>query len=521
MRCYFVAGVVLCLLLPAVAEAQILEEAWAEAYRSNPSLQAERAKLRSTDEGVSQAQSHWRPSVDATANIGKIYQYLPAQKQSGLDPNYSDTSRSYGVQVTQPLFRGFRTDAETEAAENQVLSERARLDDAEQQLFLDTATAYLDLIRDQEVLNSNRENEHVLERKLEETRIRAKYGELTQTDVRQAESRLARSHVTRYQAESSVTADQESYRRLVGQPAERLTSPDLTFSLSHDPDDLLYQAETRNPKVVSARYDIDEAKAEVDLNKGSLLPEINLVGSRSQSWAQNSTLPGQQDSSQILIQATMPLYRAGTDYSKTRAAEQNVTQRRMSLEDVRHKARELARNALQTLQSAEAAIKADRDEVKAATEALKGVQEEAKVGTRTTLDVLNAEQELLDAKVDLAKSTHDKDLAVVQIKGAIGSLTVAQLGLPGTIYDPETHYNDVRNKWVGFSKDDSRYLVIPDNLETLPTTTAGKPSAPDKASLEPTPTATRMPAPTPNNLNKGMPQEEPPVTTDSSKETPL
>jgi outer membrane protein len=468
MRRVFLYCLALAMLFPVVAahaESETLEQAWAEAYRTNPSLQSERAKLRSTDEAVSQAQSHWRPSIDATANIGKTYQYLPAQKQIGLDPNFSDTSRSYGVQVSQPLFRGFRTDSETEAAEKQVLSGRAKLDDAEQQLFVDTATAYLDLIRDQAVLESNRENEHVLEEKLKETRVRAKYGELTQTDVRQAESRLARAHVARYQAETSVTADQTSYTRLVGHVPEKLIPADLNLAESKELEDLLHLAETRNPKVIAARYDIDEAKAEVDLNNGSLLPEINLVGSRTQNWGQSVTIPGQQDSSQILVQATMPLYRAGTDYSKSRQAEQTVTQRRMELEEARHKARETARNAFQTFQSAESAVAADKDEVRAASEALTGVREESKVGTRTTLDVLNAEQELLDAKIDLAKSVHDRNLAIVQIKAAIGVLTLTALELPGTAYDPKQHYHDVRNQWVGFSRDDEHYLVMPPDQE--------------------------------------------------------
>jgi outer membrane protein len=283
--------------------------------------------------------------------------------------------------------------------------------------------------------------------------------------VRQAESRLARAHVARYQAETSLTADQASYARLVGHMPEQLASVDLHLAESKELDDLLHLAETRNPKVIAARYDIDEAKAEVDLNKGSLLPEINLVGSRTQNWGQSITVPGHQDSSQILVQATMPLYRAGTDYSKTRQAEQTVTARRMDLEEARHKARETAHNAFQTFQSAESAVEADKDEVKAAAEALAGVREESKVGTRTTLDVLNAEQELLDAKIDLAKSLHDRNLAIVQIKAAIGILTVAALQLSVPAYDPEQHYHDVRNQWIGFSRDDDHYQVPPADEE--------------------------------------------------------
>jgi len=140
----------------------------------------------------------------------------------------------------------------------------------------------------------------------------------------------------------------------------------------------------------------------------------------------------------------------------------------MELEEARHKAHELANNAWQAFTSAQSALDADKVEVNAATEALEGVREESKVGTRTTLDVLNAEQELLDAKVDTAKSQHDRDLALLQIRAAIGELTADQLKLDVKPYDPKRHYDDVRNQWVGFSKDDDQYAVEPLQTPTAP-----------------------------------------------------
>jgi len=456
-------------MVPAVADAEMvtLEQAWGMAYRMNPSLQAERAKLRATDEEVSQALSHWRPSIDATANIGKTYQYIPQEAAFGT-ANFAGTTRGAGVQVTQPLFRGFRTSSETKAAENKVLAGRAQLQDAEQKLFLDTATAFLDTIRDQAVVEINHGYEDVLQQKLKETGARFKAGDLTQTDVRQGESRLARAHVGRFQAENSLTQDRASYARLVGRVAEKLEVPELTLDHPLELEEILHYAETQNPNVLAAQYGMQEADAEVDLNKGSLLPEVDLVGNSSRNWEQNSTLPGREDNNQVLVQLTMPLYRSGTDYSKARAAEQTVTERRMDLEEARHKAHETANNAWQALQTAQAALKADKDEIEAADLALKGVREESKVGTRTTLDVLNAEQELLDAKVDLAKSQHDRDLAIIQIKAAIGELTLSKLKLPGSVYDPKRHYDDVRNQWVGFSEDDDRYMVTPEHQEISP-----------------------------------------------------
>jgi outer membrane protein len=458
MRICVLCWVIICLLLPATAWAgtESLEQAWIYAYQLNPSLQAERAGLRATDEQVSQAQSHWRPNIQATGSYGKTWQYIPGQEQYGT-AHFAGTTRGYGVQVTQPIFRGFRTDSETEAAEKQVLSGRAKLSDAEQQLFLDTATAFLHLLRDEAILDIQRQNEHVLEEKLTETGFRARLGELTQTDVHQAESRLARSLVARFQAESALANDRASYTRLVGHMPGKLISPKLVVDKSSKREDILHFADTLNPKVVAAQYDADEAVAEIDLNKGALLPELDLVGNTGQNWAQNSTLPGRLDNNQVLLQLTMPLYDAGTTYSKTRAAEQTASQKRMTLEEVRHKSHETADNAWEALRESEAALEADKAEVVAAANALEGVKVQSKAGTRTTLDVLNAEQELLDAKTDLLKSQHDRDLAIMQITAAIGQLTVASLKLPIEQYDPERHYHDVRNKWVGFSKDDGHY----------------------------------------------------------------
>ena len=446
---------------PVHAEPETLEQAWSYAYQINPSLQAERAGLRATDEAVSQAQTHWRPSIQATGNLGKTYQYLPAQQRFGT-ANFADTTRGYNVQVTQPIFRGWRTDSETDAAEKQVLSGRAKLSDAEQQLFLDTATAFLNTVRDEAILDIQHENEHVLEEKLVETKARDKYGELTQTDVQQAASRLERSRVARYQAESALTNDRASYMRLVGHMPEKLEIPALRVDKSRTRDDILQLADTRNPKVIAAQYDADEAKEEVSLNKGALLPELDLVGNSGKNWGENSTLPGRFDSDQVLLQLTIPLYDSGTTYSKTRAAEQTATQKRMTLEEARHKAHEAADNAWEALREAEAALKADQAEVDASAKALEGVKVQSKAGTRTTLDVLNAEQEWLDAKVDLLKSQHDRDLGILQIVAAIGQLTTDYMLLSVKRYDPEQHYHDVRNQWVGFSKDDEAYGVPSD-----------------------------------------------------------
>ena len=466
-RANTLCALVLCSGLPLSADADptTLEQAWTLAYRNNPSLEAQRANLRATDEQVSQALANWRPSVDATGSYGKTWQFAP-DLAPFENSTFDDKTRSIGAQVTQPLFRGFRTKEATEAAEKQVLAGRAKLSSAEQQLFLDTASAYLGVLRDEAVLELEHNHETVLEDKLKETRARSDAGELTGTDVRQAESRLARAHVARYQAESALTQDRASFARLVGAAPGQLQAPALVLESPRTLADIFEAAETRNPDVIASQFAVEEADAEIKLNKGSLLPEVDLVGNTGRSWGENITVPGREDSSQVMVQVTVPLYRSGTDYSKARAAQQTYSQRRDELDEARHKAHEAADNAWQALMTAQAALDADKSEVDAAAEALKGVTEESKVGTRTTLDVLNAEQELLDAKIDQVRSQHDRDFAVLQIKATVGVLTADNLKLPVEPYDPKRHYEDVRNQWVGFSRDDGRYKVEPERSTT-------------------------------------------------------
>ena len=439
----------------AHAETETLEQAWAQVYQYNPSLLAARAELRSLDEHMAQALSHWRPSVDVTSNIGKTYQDIPDQAAYGT-AHFSDTTRSVNLQISQPLFRGFRTQTETDATDKQIRAARAKVDDIEQQLFLDAATAYLDVLHDQDVLGAARDNEQVLQEKLKETQERARVGELTQTDTHQAETRLARAQVAKLQDEKTLTKSRAAYLRLVGHMPEHLLVPQIAADKNLNLDDLLHRAETQNPNVVAASYSIDEAKSRVDLNKGALLPEVNLVGNSGSTWAQSSSIPGRQDNSQIMVQVTVPLYHAGAEYSRVREAEQIVSQRRRELEEAQRKSHEGAANAYQALETAMASLRADEDEVAAAALALNGVKEEAKAGTRTTLDMLNAEQELLDAKIERAQAQHDRDLAVLQIRAALGALTSRTLQLQVKTYDPQRHYDEVRGQWIGFSKEDDR-----------------------------------------------------------------
>jgi len=414
----------------AYAEVTTLEQALTQVYQINPTLQAERAKLRETDEQVSQALSNWRPDVEATASAGVSNQSINDSSSAPIPSSSSGlTPRSAGFQITQPLFRGFRTVSATRAAEKQVTAERANLQVTEQKLLLDAGTAYLDVVH-------------------------YKAGALGTTDIHQAESRMKRAEADRIKAEGDLERHRAAYAHLIGDTPGTLAPPHLELTNPSSLDETLNLAKRQNPNITAASESVDEAREEVTLNEGSLLPEVDLVGSSQRQWDQSNFIPGRQDSVQVMVQVSMPLYKSGADYSRTRAAEQKVTEMRMRLEEARHQAFDDATSGWHNLEAFRSTLKADQDEKDAAELALQNVREEAKVGTRTTLDVLNAEQELIDAETGIVQAEHDSALAILQIRSATGTLTADAMKLPVNPYDPDRHYKKVRSQWIGFSDDE-------------------------------------------------------------------
>ena len=377
--------VLAALALPAFAYAQTFEQALVLAYEHDPSLKAERAKLRAVDEGVSQALSNWRPDLEATGEAGRDKEDIQEVNPIELKP------RNASLTLTQPVFRGFRTKGSVDSAEASVLAERAALVDAEQQLLLDASKAYLDVLEAQQVLDINVKNENALQKQLVITRDRLRIGELTKTDANQAESRLKVAAASRLQAEGDLLNKQKTYARITGQMPGILLPVSLTLELPATQEDAVETAKKNNPKVIAAQYNQQAARADVRVAEGSLLPEVSLVGNAARGVDQNVTLPQRDDSFSVLAKVTVPLYRSGSDYSKSRAAIQTENQRREELEDALNKSTENATNGWQTLMTAREVISVNKEAVDATDKALYGVREEAKVGTRTTLDVLNAE----------------------------------------------------------------------------------------------------------------------------------
>jgi outer membrane protein len=443
------------------AFADTIEWALVQAYQNNPSLNAQRASLRATDENVPQALSGYRPKISATATGGYNYTNQLSRLTSSSTAVYTQfaddfASRSIGVTATQTLFNGNQTANQTRKAESQVMGARETLRVTEQQVLLDAATAYMDLLRDEATLDLQRSNVEVLTEQLKQTRDRFNVGEVTRTDVAQAESRLAAGRSQLLAAQSQFVTSQAQYRRIIGvdpghlapgTPVDRLSPPTLPGAIA--------QGQQQNPSVLAQMYGVDVAELQVKVNEGNLYPNLGLQASVQKAWDPAATTL-KQTSAAILGTLTVPIYQGGAEYSAIRQAKETVGQQRLTLDVNRDQARETVVQSWGQLDAAKAQIEATTAQVNAAEIALNGVREEARVGQRTTLDVLNAQQELVNARVALVTAQHDRVVASYTLLAAVGALSMQHLGLDVTIYDPQIHYQQIRDAWVGVRTPDGR-----------------------------------------------------------------
>jgi outer membrane protein len=443
------------------AAADTLEWALVQAYQNNPSLNAQRAALRATDENVPQALSGYRPKVSVTAQGG--YNYTNAVQQlpvGGVVTNipFAETflSRSVAATGTYTLFNGFQTANRTRQAESQVDGARETLRVTEQQVLLDAATAYMNLLRDQAILDLNRRNVEVLTEQLKQTRDRFNVGEVTRTDVAQAESRLAAGRSSLLGAQSNYVTSQANYRRVIGvdpgrlapgTPVDRLSPSVLAKAIS--------EGQTRSPSVLAAMYGVDVAVLAVKISEGALYPNLTLTASASQG-SYPAFEVAKQTAASVLGALTVPIYQGGAEYSAIRQSKETLGQQRLNLDINRDQARATVVQSWGQLDAAKAQIEATTAQVNAAEIALNGVREEARVGQRTTLDVLNAQQELVNARVALVTAQHDRVVASYTLLAAVGGLSMPRLGLDVLIYDPQVHYQQVRDAWIGVRNPDGR-----------------------------------------------------------------
>jgi outer membrane protein len=456
------AVLLLALADPAPALADTIEAALVRAYQSNPQLNAQRAQVRSTDENVPQALSGYRPKVAVTASAG--YQYTDVNSTFGGSPTQivrsevhgTNPPRAAGLTVTQTLFNGNQTANKTRAAESQVSGAREGLRVLEQSVLLSASTIYMDELRDAAIVEVQKSNVRVLDQTLKQTRDRFNVGEVTRTDVAQSEAQLAAGKTQLLAAEATLTTTRANFRRIIGNEPVNLApgSPVDRYVPATLPSAVELSL-VENPNVTAAMYGIDVNFLQVKINEGALLPVVTVQASVQQAYEQSLQVYRSFGASAI-AQVSVPIYQGGAEYSLIRQSKETLAQQRLVLEQTRDQTRANTVTAWGQLVAGKAQVASAQAQVTASEIALNGVREEAKAGQRTTLDVLNAQQALVNARVALVTAQHDRVVASYGVLSAIGRLSPQVLSLATTVYDPSVHYHQVRDSWIGVRTPDGR-----------------------------------------------------------------
>lgn len=445
---------------PVPGHAETMSGALARAYRGNPDLNQQRAGVRATDENLPRATSSWRPDVRANGDFG--YNYLDFDPSNVPGSNRRQRAgtlpRSVGLSVTQNIFNGGRTLNGVRQAESNILGAREGLREAELDILQRGATAYMDVLLSIAILDLRKNNITVLEQQLRQTRDRFDVGEVTRTDVAQAQAQLATGRSDYFRAQADLQTSIATYRQLIGieptklEPA-RSIEPLLPHSLAKAVGLALYE----HPRVQAALHAVDAAELEVKLVEGELYPTVNVVASVDQTFAQQGFPRWRQFNTAVGGQISIPIYaNGGETYARVRQAKETLGRTRLQADLRRDEVRAAVVSSWGQLETARAVIQSSRAAVKAAEIALEGIREEAKVGQRTTFDVLFAQQTLLDARVRLVIAQRDQVVASYAVMASIGRLSAANLRLDVDRYDPTIHFDQVKDQWIGLRTPDGR-----------------------------------------------------------------
>lgn len=446
------AGVTLPLVAFSPANAQSISEALALAYKNNPTMNTARAELRAVDEAVPQALSGWRPQIFGNLEAGGVY----GNNDPGTD-RYRNTAAA-GLSIQQALFRGFRTVNSTRQAEAIVRSQRQSLRATEQNVLFDAASAYMDVIRDTAIVSLRRSNISFLQEQVRAAQDRFEVGEGTRTDVSQARARLADAQAALNLALANVNTSRAVFRQIVGiEPKSLAANTNIYTFLPKDVKTAMSIGAQEHPSIQSALHLVDAAVFNVKTIEGELLPTVTLEGNVERRWSPPNA-PGVDttDSASIFGRVSVPIYQGGAVSSRVREAKEDLGQAQVQVDVARDQIRATIVSAWGQYQAAVASISAAQAAVEANQLALEGVIEEQRVGQRTTLDVLDAQLELVNSRVQLVTSQRDRVVAAYLLISSIGRLGAERLGLPAQVYQPEEHYQQVRNSWFGLKTPDGR-----------------------------------------------------------------
>ena len=452
LRAALLAGVSLTIGVGA-SRSETIGGALIKAYLTSPDINTQRAAVRVADEGVPKANAGYLPTVEGTANIG-IERAQTSEIGAGgaaagslmvdLKP------RGYGVTANETVFNGNRTLNSIRQAESQVFGAREQLRNTEQNTLLSGLTAYMDVLEDTAILGLDNNNVDVLKEQLRETRDRFTVGEVTRTDVAQAEASLAQGQGTALSAVATLQAAVARYRQFIGdQPTSLAPVKPLVRPIPKTLPEAISISQIEHPAISGSLHGVDAAQLQVKIAEGALYPTIGLSAGISNQY-DASGIPGFHVlSGQIMGQINIPIYQGGAEYAATRQAKESLSQQEIQTDSLRNQVRQAVVAAWGLNQAAVGVVRAARASVSANEVALTGVREEAKVGQRTTLDVLNAQQALLQARTTLVQAEHDQVVDSYQLLSSIGRLNIPTLGLAVAEYDPRVHFDQVKSKWIG------------------------------------------------------------------------
>lgn len=434
-------------MLCSATDTQALElhESLALAYENNPELKAAREAQKARDEGVPQAIAGFLPTLTYNFNRTHEGETVGDRDKEVVNPS------THTLRLTQSVFAGGEDFYSTKQAHARVLYGRQILKQVEQQILNEAVIAYMDVVRTREVLALSRSNERVLAEQLQATRDRFELGETTRTDVAQSESRLARAESDRINAEGDMVSAEAEFKRVFEVDAPNdMTMPKVDIALPDSFDALLARALENDPSLRSALYSKQVADYDINITRSVILPSVDVQAESRRSENLSTFAGGDRDNDSVALNVTVPLYQSGAEWSRIRQAKRTASEADFDYDDARNNTTNNATRSWQDLLTSKADIRATEANVKAARFALEGVKEEQQVGSRTTLDVLDAEQELFLAEVDLVTAKRNEVVAIYNVKAVIGELTAQDLALNVELYQPERYYDDVKYQFIGY-----------------------------------------------------------------------
>lgn len=465
------AAVLVPVLAPMPAFADTVYDAMAKAYENNPDLNAARAGLRATDEGVTIAKAGWRPTISAFAQqtrtrfdtVGRtaIQVERPSvENPTGLSSDkISVTSHQRGINITQQVFDGFQTLNNVRAAESTVYSERASLRAQEIQILLAAVEAYANIARDQQILAFRKQNLAFLKEQVAGSKERLDVGEGTRTDVSLAEADVARATSLVAMANSQLKQSQAVYVQIVGEMPKAIkpTKP-ISKGLPNSIDNAVATGWREHPRILATMHAVDAAGFEVKSAEGVLLPGVVIQGQVASNEGTDPSYSSNPNNVQSSITARLnvPIYQGGAEYGQIRQAKERLGQQRIMLDSVRLEVQQTIVSAMAQYEAALAAVQAGSMQVKAANDALNSLEEERSYGQSTLLDVLTVQATVLNARENLAVSQRDSVVASFSILATIGRLTVENQDLQVAEYRAEEHYEKVKDAWFGLRTVDGR-----------------------------------------------------------------